>query len=111
MKVLKVIFGIITTLGFIGMLSSDPCYDYWWIVLLISFGVFLIGIIGITFIENRYIFYSWGYGIVAVLGAFFYPVVKNKELTKGCFRLLKKCNSSYYNLFITVKNRYIDSLF
>lgn len=103
MKVLKIIFEIVATFGFIGMLGSDTPYDYWWVTLLISFCTFLFGVLGVIFIENRYTVYSWLYASIVVLGSFFYLFFKNNELTKYCHKLFRKCGNSYYNLFNIVK--------
>lgn len=110
MKVLKIIFSIIALIGFVGMLSTNEQSQYWYIILLTSFAIFMIGCGGIAFIENRYNVYGSLYGIVSVIGAFMYSFMKRREFPRFCRVLLRKCGNSYSRLFHVVKNRYLISL-
>lgn len=110
MRPLKTIFSIIAAVGFVGMLSTNEQIPYWYIILLTSFAVFMIGCGGIAFIENKYIVYGSLYGIVSVIGAFMYPYMKHRKFTRFCRILLRRCGNSYSRLFQVVKNRYLLSL-
>lgn len=110
MRPLKTIFSIIAAVGFVSMLSTNEQIPYWYIILLTSFAVFMIGCGVIAFIENKYIIYGSLYGIVSVIGAFMYPYMKRRRFPRFCRVLLRRCGSSYCNLFNVVKNRYLLSL-
>lgn len=110
MKALKIIFSIIALIGFVGMLSTNEQSPYWFILLLSSFTLFLVGCGGVAFTENRYSVYGSLYAIISIVGAIMYPVMKQRKFPRFCRALLHKCGGSYSNLFNAVKNRYLLSI-
>lgn len=110
MKVLKIIFSTIALIGFVGMLGTNEQSPYWFIILLSSFALFLIGCGGVAFTENRYSVYGSLYAIISISGAIMYPFMKQRKFPQFCRALLDKCGGSYSNLFNVVKNRYLLSI-
>lgn len=110
MKVLKIIFSIIALIGFVGMLGTNEQSPCWYIILLSSFALFLVGCGGVAFTENRYFVYGSLYAIISIIGATMYPFMKQRKFPRFCRTLLHKCGGSYSNLFNVVKNRYLISL-
>lgn len=110
MKVLKIIFSIIALIGFVGMLSTNEQSPCWYIILLSSFALFLIGCGRVAFTENRYSVYGSLYAIISIIGAIMYPFMKQRKFPRFCRTLLHKCGGSYSNLFNVVKNRYLLSV-
>lgn len=110
MKVLKIIFSTIALIGFVGMLCTNEESPCWYIILLSSFALFMIGCGGIAFIENRFSVYGSLYAIISVIGAIMYPSMKQRKFPRFCRVLLHKCGDSYRNMFKAVKNRYLLSL-
>lgn len=110
MKVLKIIFSIIALIGFVGMLGTNEQSPCWYIILLSSFALFLIGCGGVAFTENRYSVYGSLYAIISIIGAIMYPFMKQRKFPRFCRTLLHKCGGSYSNLFNAVKNRYLLSV-
>ena len=110
MKVLKIIFSLIAVVGFAGMLCTKEESPYWYIILLSSFALFMIGCGGIAFIENRFSVYGSLYAIISIIGAIMYPFMKQRKFPRFCRALLHKCGDSYCNMFNAVKNRYLISL-
>lgn len=110
MKVLRIIFSTIALIGFVGMLGTNEQSPYWFIILLSSFALFLIGCGGVAFTENRYSVYGSLYAIISISGAIMYPFMKQRKFPQFCRALLHKCGGSYSNLFNVVKNRYLLSI-
>lgn len=110
MKVLKIIFNIIALIGFVGMLGTNEQSPYWFIILLSSLALFLVGCGGVAFTENRYSVYGSLYATICIIGAIMYPFMKHRKFTRFCRALLHKCGGSYSNLFNAVKNRYLLSI-
>ena len=110
MKVLKIIFSIIALIGFVGMLGSNEQSSYWYIILLSSFALFVIGCGGVAFTENRYSVYGSLYAIISIIGAIMYLFMKRRKFPRFCRALLHKCGGSYSNMFNVVKNRYLLSI-
>ena len=110
MKVLKIISSVIALIGFVGMLSTNEQSPYWFIILLSSFALFLVGCGGVAFTENRYSVYGSLYAIISITGAIMYPFMKRRKFPRFCRALLHKCGGSYSNMFNVVKNRYLLSI-
>ncbi len=110
MKVLKIIFSIVAVIGFIGMLGTNEQSPYWYIILLSSFALFLVGCGGVAFTENRYSVYGSLYASISIIGAIMYTFMKQRKFPRFCRALLHKCGGSYSSLFNAVKNRYLLSI-
>lgn len=107
-RICLVIFGTLAFIGFIGMLSVNDEASNWFVVLTISFGIFLFGCAGAFIADDFTYFKSNCFACLSVVYVFIIQVLKHNSKTAKSIRKRFGKKVAYRSVFDFARDYYYE---